>query len=152
MNRADRARDLFLGGANCAQAVIGAYCGECGLDFRTAMRLASGFGAGIGRLREVCGAVSAMVMVADLLCGPEDPSDKRAKDDHYAFVRRLTEAFEREVGSLICRRLLGLPGDGRCGTESDDRTAEYYRRRPCAELVTLAVTILEEHLNSAGKV
>ena len=68
-DKAEQARQLFLSGANCAQAVLGAFHRECGLDFDAAMRLASGFGGGMGRLREVCGAVSGMFLVANLRRG-----------------------------------------------------------------------------------
>ena len=87
MSKAEEAEALFKSGANCAQAVLGAFCGECGLDRETALKLASGFGAGMGRMREVCGAVSAMFIVANLKYGNSDLSDKRAKDAHYAARR-----------------------------------------------------------------
>ena len=149
-NKAERARTLFLRHANCAQAVLGAFHEECGLDFDTAMRLASGFGAGMSRLREICGAVSGMVMAANLLRGYSNLNDKQAKDAHYAFIRQLTGEFEREAGSLICRELLGLPSGRRDEPVSEERTAEYYRKRPCPEMVALAAAILQRHLKETA--
>jgi len=142
-DKAGRARELFLSGANCAQAVLGAFAPECGISLETALRLASGFGGGIARLREVCGAVSGMVMAADLLYGSADLSDKAEKDAHYARLRRLTEAFRQKNGSIVCRELLGLAPRQSDAPVSEARTPEYYQKRPCAELVALAASILE---------
>ena len=99
--KADAAKNLFLQGANCAQAVLGAFAPECGLSQEEAFRIASGFGAGFARLREVCGAVSGMVLVANFLKGNSDPSDKASKDAHYELVQRLTGEFRKETGSAF---------------------------------------------------
>ena len=87
MSKKEKAMVLFKAGANCSQAVVGAFAEECGITIEEAMKLASGFGAGMGRMREVCGAVSGMVIVANLLYGSADLQDKKAKDEHYAFIR-----------------------------------------------------------------
>lgn len=147
-NKSEEAKRLFLSGANCAQAVLGAFHCECGLDFDTAMKLASGFGAGMGRLREVCGAVSGMFMAASLIRGSSDLHDKAAKDAHYALIQELAGEFRRETGSLICRELLGLEQKQVDRPVSEERTAAYYKKRPCAEMVALAARILEEKLAS----
>jgi len=147
-NKSEEAKQLFHSGANCAQAVLGAFHKECGLDLATAMKLTSGFGAGMGRLREVCGAVSGMFMAASLIRGSSDPRDKTAKDAHYALIQELAGEFRKETGSLICRELLGLEKKQADRPVSEERTAEYYKKRPCEELVELAARILEEKLAS----
>ncbi len=150
--KSEEAKKLFKSGANCAQSVVGAYAKECGLDFDRAMQLASSFGAGMGRLREVCGAVSGMFMVIGLKEGYSDLTCKAAKDQHYARVQSLAAEFAGQTGSLICRELLGLP-KGADAPVSEERTEEYYRKRPCAEIVGLAAQILEDHLKAgSGKV
>ena len=79
MDHAKRARDLFLEGYNCAQAVACAFCDLTGLDQETTARLSSSFGGGMGRMREVCGTVSGALLVLGLLCGYSDPGDPSAK-------------------------------------------------------------------------
>jgi len=148
--KSDVAKALFRNGANCAQAVVGAYAEECGLEFDQAMRLASSFGAGMGRLREVCGAVSGMFMVIGLKEGYCDLKSKTLKDQHYARVQALAAEFKSKTGSLICRELLGLP-KGADASVSEERTEEYYRKRPCADLVGLAAQLVEEHLKAGSE-
>ena len=145
-DRSEEARNNFLAGMNCAQAVLCAFADRCGLDRETALKLASGFGGGIARQREVCGAITGMCMAADLIRGPGEASDKAAKDEHYAFIRGLCDAFRDETGSIICRELLGLAPKQSDSPVSEARTAAYYQKRPCAELVALAAKILSEHL------
>ena len=122
-DRSEEAKNNFLNGMNCAQAVLCAFCDRCGLDRDTAMKLASGFGGGLARQREVCGAVSGMCMAADLIRGPGEDSDKAAKDEHYAFIRGLCDAFREEAGSIICRELLGLAPKQADPPVSEARTA-----------------------------
>ena len=147
--KAEIARELFCAGANCAQAVFGAFAEECGLTQEEAFRMASGFGGGMARQREVCGAVSGMVLVINCLYGNADITDKDAKDTHYARVQKLCNAFRQEIGSIVCRELLGLAPGQTDQPRSEERTGEYYRKRPCAELVALAAELLEAAL--AGK-
>jgi len=147
--KSDVAKALFRNGANCAQAVVGAYAEECGLEFDQAMRLASSFGAGMGRLREVCGAVSGMFMVIGLKEGYCDLKSKTLKDQHYARVQALAAEFKSKTGSLICRELLGLP-EGADAPVSEERTDDYYTKRPCEAIVGLAAQIAEEHLKSGS--
>lgn len=141
MGKREEAEALFLDGANCAQAVLCAFEKEVGLEHKTAMMLASSFGGGMGRMREVCGAVSGMFMVAGLLYGYDENSPKEAKAEHYELIRRLADQFRTKTGSILCRELLdkkaivgGLP---------EERTPEYYKSRPCAYLVGLAAEITE---------
>lgn len=138
------AKALFCEGYNCAQAVFAAFCDEMGLEFETALRLSSSFGGGMGRLREVCGAVSGMFMVAGMLRGYSDPKDKAAKAEHYALVQTLAKRFEEENQSIICRELLGLSVKKEAPTP-EERTREYYKKRPCAELVACAAEILDDY-------
>jgi C_GCAxxG_C_C family probable redox protein len=145
-DRSEEAKNNFLNGMNCAQAVLCAFCDRCGLDRDTALKLASGFGGGLARQREVCGAVSGMCMAADLIRGPGEGADKAAKDEHYAFIRGLCDAFRAETGSIVCRELLGLAPRQSDPPVSEARTAAYYKKRPCADLVALAARILSEHL------
>ena len=144
--RARRARELFEQGANCAQAVAGAFADVVGMEEIELFKLASGFGGGVGRMREVCGAVSGMVIILNILYGNSDISDKDAKDAHYARVQGVIKKFEAETSSIICRTLLKLAKDAETPPESEARTKEYYQKRPCAALVELAAQILETEL------
>ena len=145
--KAQRAKALFLEGYNCAQAVAGAFAPEMGLSVDAAARLASGFGGGMGRMREVCGAVSGMTLAASALRGYNDPKAGPEKTDTYAMIQELAGRFRAENGSIICRELLAKAGAAPTGgTAAEERTAEYYKKRPCPELVALAAQILEEWL------
>ena len=145
-DRSEQAKEIFTNGANCAQAVLKAFCDRCGLTPDAAMRLASGFGGGIARQREVCGAVTGMTMAADLIRGPGEGVDKETKDAHYALIRELCDEFRAETGSIICRELLGLAPNQTDSPVSEARTPAYYKKRPCAELVALAAGILSKRL------
>jgi C_GCAxxG_C_C family probable redox protein len=138
-----RAMQLFEQGYNCSQSVFAAFSEELGLDFQTALKLASSFGGGMGRLREVCGAVTGMFMAAGLKYGYTDPNAMLEKTRHYQRIQTLAKRFEKENGSIICRELLGLD------VKYDDpkpqpRTKEYYQSRPCSELVGAAAQMLDE--------
>ncbi len=142
------------GGYNCCQAVVLAYCDLFGLDEKTAACLSSGFGGGMGRMREVCGSVSGMVMLSGMLSPADDPSDKAGRTANYALVQEVAGEFRRINGSIICRELLGLdkkPAEGQATVESpvpSDRTAEYYKKRPCEELVRISARIIGERINA----
>ena len=142
---ADKAMEYFREGYNCAQAVALAFAEPCGLDETVALKLSSSFGGGMGRLREVCGAVSAMFMVAGLLHGYTSPTDRDGKAEHYAFIQSLAAKFKEKNGSIVCRELLSKPA-GTDNPAPDERTAQYYKKRPCAELVGDAAEIIEEYL------
>lgn len=147
MTRKDKAEDLFRNGCNCCQAVVGAFSDLLpGLPRETLMKMALPFGAGIGRMRETCGAVSAMVLLTGLL-HDGDPLAPHARTHAYAAVQQLAAAFKHHTGSIICRELLaGVPLTP--GPAPEPRTAPYYAKRPCAELCGLAAQILEHHLAS----
>ena len=144
--RSEQAKEYFLNGANCAQSVLRAFCDRTGLTPYTAMKLASGFGGGLARQREVCGAITGMCMAADLICGPGEGSYKEAKDAHYALIRELCDEFRAETGSILCRELLGLAPKQSDPPVSEARTPAYYKKRPCADLVALAAEILSKRL------
>lgn len=144
MDHAEKAKSLFLEGYNCSQAVLLAFCDELGLDRDTALRLASSFGGGMGRLREVCGAVSGMFMVIGLLYGYADPSDRQAKTEHYARVQALAARFRGKYGSIVCRDLLGGSPDS--SHVPSERTATYYQKRPCAEQIAYAAALTEQYI------
>ena len=145
MDHAEKARELFYQGCNCAQATFCAYCEETGLDFDAAARLASSFGGGIGRLREVCGALSGALLALGYLRGYSDVEDPAAKSAHYGRVRELAARFTERNGSMICRELLKdvktTPGG-----EPEPRSPEFYASRPCLRLVGEAAALLEELL------
>ena len=145
--KAQRAKALFLEGYNCAQAVAGAFAPEMGLSVDAAARLASGFGGGMGRMREVCGAVSGMTLAASALRGYNDPKAGPEKTDTYAMIQELAGRFRAENGSIICRELLAKAGAAPAGgTAAEDRTADYYKKRPCPELCRLCADLCAEFI------
>lgn len=143
--RGQRAKELFQEGYNCAQAVVLAYedyFEECP---ETLAAMISSFGGGMGRLREVCGAVSGMFFVAGRLYGYADPKANKEKQEHYVRIQELAARFREQNGSIVCRELLGLQEKVSVPVP-EERTTEYYRKRPCAELVAVAATILEQYI------
>lgn len=139
------AGNLFLQGYNCSQSVFAAFSDELGIDRAAALKMASSFGGGMGRLREVCGAVSAMFLIAGLKYGYTDPTDSLAKTEHYRRIQKLAKRFRDENGSIICRELLNLPA-GPDSPTPEARTQSYYERRPCVELVKSAAKIIKEFM------
>lgn len=137
--------ELFEKGYNCAQSLFAAFCEETGMELEAALRLSSSFGGGMGRLREVCGAVSGMFMAAGLIYGDYSPEDSEAKAAHYERIQQLAAKFREENGSIICRELLELP-EGPDSAVPEERTEAYYMRRPCGELVEHASELLEEYI------
>ena len=142
---AKKAMDLFKEGYNCSQAVFLAFEDKLHIDRNVALKLSSSLGGGMGRLREVCGAVSGMFLVAGVLYGYDDPEDYDRKMEHYARIQQLAKEFEALNGSIICRELLGL-GVGKDTPAPDHRTEEYYQKRPCVELVGMAAAIMEQYI------
>lgn len=146
-SRPERAEQLFREGYNCCQAVVGAFADEIGLDMQTAMRLASSFGGGVGRLREVCGTVSGIAIVAGLLYGPGDVTAPAAKGAHYKLIQKLAGKFKEQNGSIVCRELLeGVTVT--TGATPEERTTKYYEKRPCAEYVKFAAQILDDEITA----
>lgn len=140
----EKAKDLFLSGYNCAQAVLCAFEDLTGLERDTALRLSSSFGGGLGRMREVCGAVSGAAMVLGLLKGPSDPADHAAKTAHYHLIQEFARRFREQNGSIICRELLS--GAGTPGSEPEKRSDSYYKKRPCPVMVQQAADIIDDLL------
>ncbi len=151
-DHAQLAKELFLKGYNCAQAVLCAFADVTGYDIAASARMASSFGGGLGRLRETCGAVSAAALVLGIVKGYDDPSDPEAKKRHYALVRDFAERFKTANASINCRELLTLAGlTPESGGEPEQRTEEFYRKRPCPRLVYDAARILDEMLGTGNK-
>lgn len=144
-DHSEKAMYLFKQGYNCSQSVVLAFCDKIGLDEETALKMSSSFGGGMGRLREVCGAVTGMFMVAGMLYGYSDPKDNKTKTEHYKLIQMLANEFREENGFIICRELLGL-GAGADKPVPELRTQEYYKKRPCAELVGCAAKIMEKYI------
>lgn len=134
MNRTEKAEALFRSGCNCSQAVFTAFADELGLDEDLARRISCGLGGGVGRMREVCGTVSAAALVLGMRHGP----DKLAA---YPAIQDFCAKFKAETGSIVCRELLAGTG-ATAGGAPEARTAAYYRKRPCVELVKLATALL----------
>lgn len=141
----ETARGLFLEGYNCSQSVVAAFADELGMDRSQAIRMASSFGGGMGRLREVCGCVSGMFMILGYLYGYDDPKVYECKKELYERVQEMAARFKQDNGSIICRELLGLEGRDNSPVPSV-RTEEYYRKRPCPNLAGYVAKILAEYL------
>lgn len=141
----ERAIENFYKGYNCTQSVVLAFEELHCLDEKTATRISSSFGGGMGRLREVCGAVSGMFMVAGLLYGYDSPGQYEEKKEHYERIQYLAGRYREKNGSIVCRELLGLD------RKTDDpapsqRTEEYYKKRPCPQLIGMAAEILAHYI------
>ena len=145
MDHGTKAAELFMNGYNCAQAIAVAFSDVTGLDNHFSARMASSFGGGMGRMREVCGAVSGMLMVAGLLYGYDTPGDDVNKKAHYTLVQELAGKFLEQTGSIICREILKNPPSD---PAPSPRTAEYYAQRPCARMVFTAAQILDEYITN----
>ncbi len=142
-----RAAELFKEGYNCAQSVFCAFSDVVGIDFETALKLSSSFGGGMGRLREVCGAISAMFMIAGLKYGYTSPNNDEIKGEHYARIQHLAEEFKKKHNTIICRELLGLDVKQDDPTPSK-RTEQYYKDRPCEGIIRDAAEIIAEYISS----
>ena len=144
MDHSIKAGELFLSGCNCAQAVILAFSDVTGLDTKTAAKISSSFGGGMGRMREVCGAVSGMLIVMGLLYGYDDPGEKDCnKKAYYPDVLSLMLKFKEACGSYICREILKNPPSDPNPTP---RTEEFYAKRPCARMCLVAGRILDAYI------
>ena len=140
MDHGIKAAELFLEGYNCAQAVAVAFCDVTGLEEKTAARMVSGFGGGMGRLREVCGAVSGMFFVLSYLYGYDDPKADEEKKQLYTDVQSLAAKFQQQCSSILCRDLLDNPPSD---PNPSPRTAQYYKDRPCARFVMTAAELMD---------
>ena len=146
--RASQAETYFRSGYNCAQSVYMAFSDLYGMDPKMAGIISAPFGGGMGRLREVCGACTGMFLVAGLQLPADEPSKK---GDSYRLVQELAEEFKAENGSIICRELLGLDHK-KDEPVAETRTEAYYKKRPCAELVHIAATIVGKKIQSINDI
>ena len=150
MTRREAAMANFMKGYNCSQSVVLAFADMIDIDEATLSKLSSSFGGGMGRLREVCGSVSGMFMVAGLLYGYDGPETGQVKADHYARIQELAKRFEEKHGSIVCRELLGLSVRHDIPVP-EARTSEYYKNRPCPEIIGDAAEILEQFINEQNE-
>lgn len=151
MTRGDKAQQYFLQGYNCAQAVALAYEDMLTMDKDTIAKLNSGYGGGMGRMREVCGAMSGAVFVMSALFGYSDSADNNGKKELYSDIQKIGKRFKDENGSVVCRELLGLTKNGFDAPTPDKRTDTYYKKRPCKDIVKSSADILEQYINQKNK-
>lgn len=144
-SRVEQAAATFEEGFTCAQAVFSTYADLFGMDRETALKLSSPMGGGIGRMREVCGAVSAMAMLAGLKEGNTDPANEEGKEKIYLLTRQMADKIKEQFGTIVCRELLGLDSMEESAKPSL-RTQQYYEERPCLKLIVAAAKIVEEML------
>ena len=150
-DRIQRAVELFMQGYGCCQSVVCAFSDLYGLDEEMALKVSAGFGGGVGRMRMMCGACSALVILAGLERGQTRGEDREGKAVCYQLVRQLLETFRQRNGSIICAELLQMNGvKAETNTsQPDERNAEYYRVRPCARKVESAARVFAEYLASS---
>ena len=134
-DRIQKAVELFKSGYNCSQSVVAAFADMYGFTQEQALRMAASFGGGIGRMRETCGAACGLFLVAGLKTGATEAADREGKAANYAVVQELAAEFKKRNGSLICAELLGLKKKEPVSTIPEERTAQYYSKRPCAKMV-----------------
>lgn len=144
--RVRRAEELFMQGFNCSQSVVAAFADIYGYTEEQALRLSAGFGGGIGRMRLTCGAACGMFTLAGMDCGSVTPGDREGKSHNYKVVQSLAERFVAEHGSLTCAELLKLKKSAPITYEASERTAEYYKKRPCVNQIISAARIFAEYL------
>ena len=148
--RVEKAVELFRQGYNCSQSVVAAYADIYGFTTEQSLKMAASFGAGIGRMRETCGAACGMFLLAGLQTGCTDPKDNAGKGANYAVVQDMAAKFRQLNGSIICAELLGLREPAQTGigapTQPQERNAEYYKKRPCAEICEICANITEKYL------
>ena len=158
--RVEKAVSLFKEGYNCSQSVVAAYADVYGSTFEQSLKMSASFGAGIGRMRETCGAACGMLLLAGLETGCTDPKSVSGKGYNYDVVQQLAAEFKKVNGTLVCAELLGLkPVSGAeqpvtgvgSPTTPQKRTSEYYKKRPCSEMVATAARIFGECLQNIKK-
>ncbi len=149
MSRKERAKEYFLQGYACSQAIVLAFSDVCNVEEELISKIMLPFGGGMGRLRLTCGAVSGMAAVIGLLFAKGE-KDAENKKEIYAIVQTLCAQFKEEYGSLICGELLSGKVPVEVGGAAGERTQEYYKKRPCADMVAFAAEILEEYLSKRG--
>lgn len=150
-DRVEKSQELFRDGFNCAQSVFAAFSDIYGIDRETALRISSSFGGGVGRQRDICGAVSGMCMIAGLETGSTKKMDDDGKKYNYQVVQNLCKEFKDITGSIICRELLNLDSNGNPDPTPQRRDNDYYNTRPCEQLVRDAAEITERFLADRKK-
>lgn len=146
MDHKKEAGELFESGYNCAQSVFAAFSDITGMNREEALRMSSPFGGGMGRMREVCGAMSGVFMVLGILYGYDEP-DRAAQGELYALVQKAAERFKEKNKTIICRELLaGLKADS--APTPSVRDEKYYKVRPCVRFVEDAAELLDEIIAS----
>ena len=145
MTRREMAMANFYEGYNCSQSIVLAFADLIPIEKSTLLRMASSFGGGMGRLREVCGSVTGMFMIAGILYGYDGPETGQVKADHYARIQELARRFEETLGSIVCREMLGLSVRHDVPVP-EARTQEYYKKRPCPEIIGDAADLLEQYI------
>jgi len=148
MTKHEKAQEFFRKGYNCSQSVFATFCQDLGMDLETGLKLSSSFGGGMGGLRQVCGAVTAMFMIAGLKYGYTDANDNNLKNQHYKLIQGLAKQFTDKFGSIICKDLLLSNANIKKDVSlPEKRTSEYYKVRPCEMFVVYATELIEKMLN-----
>lgn len=145
-DRSDRAVALFKEGFNCSQSVFAAYADLFGMDEKTALKVSAGLGGGVGRSREVCGTISAAAMLAGMKYGATEGGDSESKKLCYEKVQEIIAEFKKENKSIVCRELLGLDKNLKPVPQPEARTEQYYKKRPCAQIVEDSAKAIEKVL------
>ena len=133
-------------GFNCSQSVVAAFADIYGYTEEQALRMSAGFGGGLGRPSLPRGAFNALALLAGLDCGSVTPGDREGKSYNYKVVQELAARFKEEHGSLICAELLKLKKGAPLTYEASERTAEYYKQRPCVNQIISAARIYCDYL------
>lgn len=147
-SKIEKAVALFKEGYNCSQSVVAAYAEEYGLTREQALKISASFGGGIGRMRKTCGAACGLFMLAGLETGCTEGKSREGKEENYRTVQMLAEEFKRRNGSLTCAELLGLSKQAPTPPTPEERTAEYFKKRPCVKMVEEAARIWCEYLST----
>lgn len=145
--RAEKAHGYFMEGFTCAQSLFTAFADIFGFDKETALKVSAGLGGGIGRMRETCGVVTSASMILGLMYGATEGEDSKSKAYTYEKVREFADRFKALEGTIVCRELLGLDENIKEGHIPEERTAEYYAKRPCPRITREAAEILEDMIN-----
>jgi C_GCAxxG_C_C family probable redox protein len=146
--RIEKAVNLFKEGYNCSQSVVAAFADLYGFTNEQALKMSASFGGGIGRMRQTCGAACGLFLLAGLETGSTEGKDREGKEANYKVVQQLAEEFRKRNGSLICAELLGLSKSAPTPATPEERTNEYYKKRPCVKMVEEAARIWCEYLST----
>lgn len=149
-SRIQKAVELFRNGYNCSQSVVAAFADMYGFTQEQALRMSASFGGGIGRMRMTCGAACGIFMLAGLEKGSVDGS-RQAKLANYALVQELAAEFKKRMGSVVCSELLGLASGTPVVPVPEERTPQYYKKRPCPKIIEEAARIWTNYLESKDK-